>query len=41
MTLVLSTYLDDLTEPDQDARTELTTSLDDFLRPAGALQRLD
>jgi len=41
MTQVLSTYLDDLTEPDQDARTELTTRLDDILRPAGALRRLD
>jgi len=41
MTQVLSTYLDDLTGPDQDARTELLTRLDDILRPAGALQRLD
>tara|TARA_B100001758_G_scaffold49254_1_gene39823 strand:+ start:1369 stop:2364 length:996 start_codon:yes stop_codon:yes gene_type:complete len=41
MTETLFTYLTDLPQPDQQARGELTARVDDILRPAGALQRLD
>ena len=41
MNQILSDYLTDLSKPNEEARTELITRLEDILRPSGALQRLD